>query len=123
MIVLKKSHRVSRRSGFLRFKVEGISELQSNFYIPFANNPHNSCCKYNKEDGGAAFVEWWYIALRWVLDDLRNAIGANDGIMDYLRAPSVTVLYAVTKDGISRYILTHEDTITDNERIVGVGGG
>ena len=66
-------------------------------------------------------VEWWYISLRWVFDDLRNAIGANDGIMDYLRAPSVTVLYAVTKDGISRYILTHEDTITDNERIVGVG--
>ena len=56
-----------------------------------------------------------------MLDDLRNAIGANDGVMDYLRAPSVTVLYAVTKDGISRYILTHEDTITDNERIVGVG--
>ena len=56
-----------------------------------------------------------------MFDDLRNAIGANDGIMDYLRAPSVTVLYAVTKDGISRYILTHEDTITDNERIVGVG--
>ena len=100
-----------------------MNELQSRFNIPFANNPHNSCCQYNKEDGGAAFVEWWYIALRRVLDDLRNAIGANDGIMDYLRAPSVTVLYAVTKDGISRYILTHEDTITDNERIVGVGGG
>ena len=58
-----------------------------------------------------------------MFDDLRNAIGANDGIMDYLRAPSVTVLYAVTKDGIACHILTHEDTITDNERIVGVGGG
>lgn len=68
-------------------------------------------------------VKWRDILLRGVLDDLRNAIGANDGIMDYLRAPSVTVLYAVTKDGISRYILAHEDTITDNERIVGVGSG
>ena len=56
-----------------------------------------------------------------MLDDLRNAIGANDGIMDYLRAPSVTVLYAVTKDGISRYILTHEDTIADDKGIVGMG--
>ena len=56
-----------------------------------------------------------------MFDDLRNAIGANDGIMDYLRAPSVTVLYAVTKDGIACHMLTHEDTITDNERIVGVG--
>ena len=58
-----------------------------------------------------------------MFDDLPNAIGANDGIMDYLRAPSVAVLYAVTKDGISRYILTHEDTITDNEGIVRVGSG
>lgn len=56
-----------------------------------------------------------------MFDDLRNAVGADDSIVDYLRAPSVAVLYAVTKDGISRYILTHEDTITDNERIVGVG--
>ena len=68
-------------------------------------------------------VEWWYIALRGVFDDLRNAIGANDGIMDYLRAPSVTVLYTVTEDGIACHILAHEDTIMDNERIVGVGGG
>ena len=56
-----------------------------------------------------------------MFDDLRNAIGANDGIMDYLRTPSVTVLYAVTKDGISRYILTNEDAITENNGIVGVG--
>ena len=66
-------------------------------------------------------VKWWGISLRWVVDDLRNAIGANDGIMDYLRAPSVTVLYAVTKDGIACYILTHEDTIMDKERVVRVG--
>ena len=59
--------------------------------------------------------------LRWVVDDLRNAIGANDGIMDYLRAPSVTVLYAVTKDGIASHILAHKDAIMDNERIVRVG--
>jgi hypothetical protein len=56
-------------------------------------------------------VKWRDISLRGVFDDLRNAIGANDGIMDYLHAPSVTVLYAVTKDGISRYILTNEDAI------------
>ena len=56
-----------------------------------------------------------------MFDNLHNAIGLEDSIVHYLRVPSVTVLYAVTKDGISRYILTHEDTITDNERIVGVG--
>ena len=55
-----------------------------------------------------------------MVDDLRNAVGADDGIMDYLRAPSVTVLYAVTKDGISRYILTHKDAITDDNGVVGV---
>jgi hypothetical protein len=56
-----------------------------------------------------------------MVDDLRNAVGADDSIVDYLRAPSVTVLYAVTKDGISCYMLAHKDAITDNERIVGVG--
>ena len=58
-----------------------------------------------------------------MFDDLHDAIGTDDGVVEYLRAPSVTVLYAVTKDGISRYILTHEDTITDDKGIVGMGSG
>ena len=66
-------------------------------------------------------VKWWDISLWRMLDDLRNAIGANDGIVDYLRAPSVAVLYTVTEDGITCYILAHEDTIMDKERVVGVG--
>ena len=66
-------------------------------------------------------VKWWDIYLWRMLDDLRNAIGANDGIMYYMRAPSVAVLYTVTKDGIACHILTHEDTIMDKERVVGVG--
>ena len=66
-------------------------------------------------------VKWWDISLWRMFDDLRNAISANDGIMDYLRAPSVAVLYTVTEDGIACHILTHEDTIMDNERVVGVG--
>ena len=66
-------------------------------------------------------IKWWDIPLWRMLDDLRNAIGANDGIIDYLRAPSVAVLYTVTKDGITCHILTHEDTIMDKERVMGVG--
>mgnify|MGYP003546029310 CR=1 FL=1 len=56
-----------------------------------------------------------------MLDDLYDTIGFDYGIMDYLRAPSVAVLYTVTEDGISRYILTHEDTIMENNGVVGVG--
>ena len=56
-----------------------------------------------------------------MVDDLYDTIDFDYGIMYYMRAPSVAVLYAVTKDGISRYILTNEDAITDNERVVGVG--
>ena len=66
-------------------------------------------------------VKWWDISLWRMLDDLRNAIGANDGIVDDLRAPSVAVLYTVTKDGITCHILAHEDTIMDKERVMGVG--
>ena len=66
-------------------------------------------------------VEWWDIPLWRMFDDLRNAIGANDGIMYYMRAPSVAVLYSVTEDGITCYILAHEDTIMDKERVMGVG--
>lgn len=58
-----------------------------------------------------------------MFDDLHDAIGTDDSVVEYLRAPSVAVLYAVTKDGISCYMLAHKDAITDNERIVGVGSG
>ena len=43
--------------------------------------------------------------------------------MDDMRAPSVTVLYAVTIYGITRHILTHEDAVVDDNGVVGVGSG
>mgnify|MGYP003303444225 CR=1 FL=1 len=78
-----------------------VQKLQSRFNIPFANNVHNSCCQYNKEDGGAMLVEWWDIFPRRMVDDLHNTIGFDYGIMYYMRSPSVAILYAVTEDGIT----------------------
>ena len=66
-------------------------------------------------------VKWWDIPFWRMFDNLRNAIGANDGIMYYMRAPSVAVLYTVPKDGITCHILAHEDTIMDKERVMEVG--
>ena len=43
--------------------------------------------------------------------------------MDDMRAPSVTVLYAVTIYGITRHILTHEDAVVDDNGVVGMGSG
>ena len=58
---------------------------------------------------------------------MHNAIGTEDGIMDDMCTPSVTVLYAVTKDGITRHILTHEDAVVDDNGVdclvYGVGDG
>lgn len=65
-------------------------------------------------------VEWWDIFLRRMVNNLYNAIRMNNGIMDDMRAPSVTPLYTVTKDGITCHILAHEDTIMNNERVHGV---
>lgn len=62
-------------------------------------------------------VKWWDILPRWVVDNLYNTIGFDYGIMYYMRAPSVTVLYTVTEDGIACHILAHEDTIMDKEGI------
>ena len=63
----------------------------------------------------------WDIFLRWVVDDLYDTIGFDYGIMYYMRAPSVAVLYTVTEDGIACHILTNEDAITDDKGIVRVG--
>ena len=58
---------------------------------------------------------------------MHNAIGTEDGIMDDMRAPSVTVLYAVTKDGVTRHILANEDAVVDDNGVdclvYGVGDG
>ena len=56
-----------------------------------------------------------------MFDNLNNTIGFEDSIMHYLRVPSVAVLYAVTVYSISRHILPHKDTITNNNGVVGVG--
>ena len=67
---MKKKHRVSRRSGFENTSLTMKTKLQSEFDVPSTNNPHDACCKNDKEDGGAMFVEWWDISLRWGFDDL-----------------------------------------------------
>lgn len=55
-----------------------------------------------------------------MLDDLHNAVGTDYRVMHYLRAPAVAVLNAVAIYSVTRHILTHENTIMDDERVVGV---
>lgn len=49
-----------------------------------------------------------------MFDDLNNAIGLEDGIMQNLRAPAVAVFYAVTKDGVALDKLSNIDAIADH---------
>jgi hypothetical protein len=49
-----------------------------------------------------------------MFDDLHNAIGLENSIMHYLRAPSVAVFYAVTKDGVALDKLSNINTIADH---------
>jgi hypothetical protein len=49
-----------------------------------------------------------------MFDDLHNAISPQNGIMHYLRAPAVTVFYAVTKDGVALDKLSNIDAIADH---------
>lgn len=63
------------------------------------------------------FVKRRDISLWWVFYNLHDTVGFDYGIMYYMRAPSVAVLYTVTEDGIACHILAHEDTIMDNERV------
>ena len=65
-------------------------------------------------------VKWWDIPLWRMFDDLYNAIGMNNGIMDDMCTPSVAVLYAVTIYGITRHILTNEDAVVDDNGVHGV---
>ena len=47
---------------------------------PTENKIHNASCEDNKEDDGAALVEWWDIPLGRGFDDLHNTIAAvQDG--------------------------------------------
>jgi hypothetical protein len=62
-------------------------------------------------------VERRDIALWGMFDDLNNAIGFENSIMHYLRAPSVAVFYAVTKDGVALDKLSNIDTIAENDRV------
>ena len=52
-----------------------------------------------------------------MFDDLNNAIGLENSIMHYLRAPAVAVFYAVTKDGVALDELSNIDTIAENDRV------
>ena len=40
--------------------------------------------------------------------------------MDYMRSPSVAILYAVTEDSIARHILPQEDTISNDDSVRGM---
>ena len=40
--------------------------------------------------------------------------------MDYMRSPSVAILYAVTEDGIARHMLSQEYTISDDDSVCGM---
>ena len=52
-----------------------------------------------------------------MFDDLHNAISSQNGIMYNLRAPSVAVFYAVTKDSVALDKLSNIDTIAENDRV------
>jgi hypothetical protein len=60
------------------------------------------------------FVEWRYIFLGWVLYNLHDTIGMNDGVMNELCSPSVAVFNACEINSIAFLYFTHEDTITDD---------
>ena len=40
--------------------------------------------------------------------------------MDYMRSPSVAILYTVTEDGIARHMLSQKYTISDNDSVCGM---
>ena len=93
------------------------TKLQSEFDVPSTNHPHDACSKYDKEDGGAMFVEWWDISLRWGFYNLYDTIGMDDGVMYELRSPSVAVFNAREINSIALLYLTNEDAITDKDSV------
>jgi len=53
---------------------------------PTDNKIHDACCKYDKEDGSAMFVEWWDIFFRRVFHDSVAILRHDDrvgGVMNY----------------------------------------
>jgi hypothetical protein len=52
-----------------------------------------------------------------MFDDLLHYLRIMDGIAHNLRAPSVAVFYAVTKDGVALDKLSNIDAITENDRV------
>ena len=84
---------------------------------PTDNKIHDACSKYEKEDGGAMFVEWRDISLRWMLDDLHDTICMNDGVMNNLRSPSVAELKVRKINSIAFLYLTDVDAITHHNGI------
>ena len=47
---------------------------------PTYNKIHDACCKYNKEDGGAMLVKWWYIPLWRMLHYAVTVFGKDDRV-------------------------------------------
>ena len=69
------------------------------------------------------FVERWYIFFWWMFDNFLYYLRIANGIMHNASAPSVAVLYTVTKDGIAFYKLPNIDAIVQQESIVGMEDG
>ena len=61
------------------------------------------------------------IALGWVLDDFLYHLRILDSVVDYLRAPAVTVLYACEIKSVTFQHLTDIDAIVQHKGVVGVG--
>ena len=60
---------------------------------------------------GTTFVKWWHIPLGRGFDNLHNAIGTEDGVMDDMCAPAVAILRAGEINGIAALHFAHEDAI------------
>ena len=69
------------------------------------------------------FVKRRDISLWWGFYNLHDTIGMGDSVMNNLRSPSVAELNVRKINSIAFLYFTHEDTITNNDGVVGVGSG
>lgn len=97
----------------IRLEVKDGGVNLADYIYDDSNNQHP---KYHS----AALVKWRDITLWRGFDDLHNTIGTEDGVMDDMCTPSVTVLYAVTIYGITFHHLTNEDAVVDDNGVHGV---
>ena len=84
---------------------------------PTDNKIHDACSINDKEDGGAMLVEWRDISFRWMLYNLHDTIGMDDGVMNNLRSPSVAELKARKINSIALLYLTNKAAIPHHNGI------